>query len=338
MGKYDSYLNNVQKHYVSNSPHNEKGAIKGGIAGDQTGHEWELVSWYNMPWNVVLRYTKDKNVGLKLAELGCAAALNNQIGYDQPDRYSYWTELQKVNYDPSKITKPCNVDCSDGVLANVKAVGYYLGLKNLQNVNIYGYTGNMSTELQQAGFTALTDSKFTASPDYLLPGDILLKVGKHTCTNITYGSKVRPEQPQTKQEDSEVKILGTAIAKTAMKVRDKDNVKGKVLGYVSQNQAAEVVEILNNGWYKIKWDNGYGYTSNINNAYYTFMRHETIRDDKYKVKINTKLYIRKGPSKDYPFIGTLDKGDIKTIIQTQKGWGLLESGSGWISLTYTTKV
>ena len=42
-----------------------------------------------------------------------------------------------------------------------------------------------------AGFTVLTDSKYLISPDYLLPGDILLYDGEHTSTNVTIGRAAR---------------------------------------------------------------------------------------------------------------------------------------------------
>ena len=36
---------------------NEKGTVTGGQNGDQTGREIQIRSYYNYPWNVVLRYT-----------------------------------------------------------------------------------------------------------------------------------------------------------------------------------------------------------------------------------------------------------------------------------------
>ncbi|MDO4650198.1 MAG: phage tail tip lysozyme, partial [Eubacteriales bacterium] len=117
MANYDKYIKSTGTHYISNSGSDENGSYKGGTAGDQTGREWELRSWYNRPWNCVLRFESDTRVGSKLAELGCAAALNNKIGYDQYQRDTYWKQLQAVGYDPSKITVACESDCSAGVIA-----------------------------------------------------------------------------------------------------------------------------------------------------------------------------------------------------------------------------
>ena len=173
---------------ISNCGHDERGKYTGGAAGDQTGTEWEIRSWYNRPWNCVLRHP-DRKVGNMLAELGRAAAKNNLVGYDQGQRGTYWQHLKASNYDPAQITVQCEADCSSGVAANVKAAGYRLGIKALQNVSADCYTGNLRAALKAAGFEVLTASKYLTSDAYLLPGDILLYEGHHTATNLDTGSK-----------------------------------------------------------------------------------------------------------------------------------------------------
>ena len=155
----------VAVHYISNSGGDENGKISGGKAGDQTGKEWCLRAWYNRPWSCILRHP-DANVRAKIAELGEAAAKNDKIGYDQSQRDTYWTQLVKVGYDPSKITVACEADCSAGVIANVKATGYLLGISSLKTIGAT-YTGNMRSAFKAAGFTVLTASKYLTSPDYL---------------------------------------------------------------------------------------------------------------------------------------------------------------------------
>lgn len=188
---YDKYILSKSPHYISNSGKDESSAYHGGKAGDQSGHEWELKKWYNRPWSVVLRWS-DISVGLLIARLSCAAALNDRIGYDQWQRNTYWTELQKVGYDPAKITTACEEDCTAGVSANVKAAGYLLGIKALQKLPLCS-SRNMRQEFVAAGFTALTNSKYLSGPDYLLPGDILLYENHHAAANVSYGVKVWPE-------------------------------------------------------------------------------------------------------------------------------------------------
>lgn len=172
---------------VSNSGSDERGAYHGGQAGDQTGNEWNIRSWYNRPWSCVLRYP-DAKVRELLAELAIKAANNNNIGYDQWQRDTYDAALRKAGNDPSKITTKCESDCSAGVIANTKAVGRILNIPALKNVNAT-YTGNMRAGFRAAGFQVLTDSKYLTGYDYLVPGDILLYDVAHTATNLGIGSK-----------------------------------------------------------------------------------------------------------------------------------------------------
>ena len=170
---------------ISNSGSDEYGNYHGGRAGDNTGREWYIREWYNRPWNCVLRHP-DPEVRACLADLAIKAAKNDKIGYDQYQRQTYWNELQKAGYDPSKITTACEADCSAGVIANVKAAGHILGRKELQNITCT-YTGNMRASLKAAGFQCLTASKYLSGSSYLVAGDILLNDAHHTATAVTNG-------------------------------------------------------------------------------------------------------------------------------------------------------
>lgn len=172
---------------ISNSGSDENGNYKNGKAGDQTGKEWRIRDWYNYPWNCVLRHPLAE-VRACLATLAVKAAENNNIGYDQNQRDSYGQELANAGYDPSKITKPVESDCSKGVIDNTKATGHILGIPELQHLSAT-YTGNMRAAYKAAGFYVLTESKYLKNSDYLLAGDILLNDAHHTCTVITNGAK-----------------------------------------------------------------------------------------------------------------------------------------------------
>ena len=179
---------------ISNVSGDERGKLAGGKAGDQTGNEWRIRSWYNRPWLCVLRHP-NAEVRKYLAKLARAGALNDMIGYDQgtvgnsEDRYSFWYQLKAVGFDPAKIETPCETDCSAAEAAMVKAVGYILGIAALKNISIYLYTGNMRAAFKAAGFQVLTDSKYLTSDAYLLEGDVLLNDSHHVATNLDNGSK-----------------------------------------------------------------------------------------------------------------------------------------------------
>lgn len=172
---------------ISNSGHDENGRYSGGKAGDQTGKEWAIINWYNRPWKCVIRHP-DAKVREEIASLSEKAAKNDNIGYDQGQRASYWDELVKAKYNPAAIKTKCEADCSSGVMANVKAAGYLLKNAKLKEVSITS-THYMREMLRKAGFEILTESKYLTSDRYLLRGDILLNDGHHTATNLTDGQE-----------------------------------------------------------------------------------------------------------------------------------------------------
>ena len=110
---------------IANSGHDEKGKYIGGSAGDQTGTEWQIRSWYKYTygWGCVLRFP-DMKVGEKIAELAKQAAENDNIGYDQGNRTSFWTQLAKVGYKPRDIKTP-NSSTTIAKIKSVYASGKY---------------------------------------------------------------------------------------------------------------------------------------------------------------------------------------------------------------------
>lgn len=219
---------------ISNSGFDENHKSKGGKAGDQTGQEWRIINWYNRPWTCVLRYP-DQKVRELIAEYAIQAANNNKIGYDQGDRATYWKALQKANYIPKNVTIACEADCSAGVIANTRAVGYTLNIPALKNVQA-SYTGNMRAGFKAAGFKVLTDSKYLKSSVYLVPGDILLYDDHHTATNLCIGAKVNYKS--YKEEEKTQSETGKNETTTATK---------------------EIQTMLNKvGQYNLKVDNKYG--------------------------------------------------------------------------------
>lgn len=178
---------------ISNCGRDENGRYRGGKAGDQTGKEYCIMSWYNRPWKCVLRYP-DEEVGGTLAKIAKAAAKNEKIGYDQSQRTTYHTQLKAAGWKPEKIKTMCEADCSSSTAANVIAAGHQMEIKKLQNVNPNCTTSNLRAALKAAGFEVLTHSKYLAGDDYLQPGDVLLNDGHHVAINLTPGLKAGPSK------------------------------------------------------------------------------------------------------------------------------------------------
>lgn len=266
---FDKYIYSTGIHYISNSGSDENKKYTGGEAGDQTGHEWELKAWYNRPWTVVLRYP-NQGVALKIAELSIAAALNNKIGYDQYQRTTYWTQLQKANYNPSAITVACEEDCTAGVSANVRAAGYLCGIKALQQVPICS-SRNMRQEFVNAGFKALTASKYLTSTKYLLPGDILLCENHHAAANVTLGSAVKSEWhpdssiiiPEEPEKEVEIKKPYIEVINGNAHIRKGPNTSYGSLGVAKIGDKLPYFGYkYTNGWALVEYNEQTGWISN----------------------------------------------------------------------------
>lgn len=178
---------------ISNSGHDERGLYRSGKAGDQTGSEWRIRSWYKYSrgWNCVIRFN-DPKIARMFATLEIRAAENNNVGYDMTDRLTYWEALQDVGYDPSEIKVACEEDCSAGILANAKAALILTGHKTAADkIPVKGgYTGNMVPVFKSTGLvTILTGSAYLTGYASLRPGDILLNTSHHTCAYVggTFG-------------------------------------------------------------------------------------------------------------------------------------------------------
>ncbi|WP_347288533.1 phage tail tip lysozyme [uncultured Alistipes sp.] len=245
---------------ISNCGSNENGKTTGGKAGDQTGKEYRVISWYSRPWKCVLRFP-DPKVGEEIARISEAAAKNDNVGYCQTHRRTYHDALKAANWNPAAIKKPVETDCSASTLANIIAAGHKCGIAALKQINPDGYTGNMRAALKKAGFTVLTDSKYLTSSDYLLPGDILLNDNAHAAVNLTAGPKAKaaavttPAASATGNNEKAIwnfligkgmnayaaaGIMGNLYAESAFNPRNLQNSYEKKIGLTDEEYTAAV--------------------------------------------------------------------------------------------------
>lgn len=156
----------------------ERGKANSGQAGDQTGREVCTRNWYNRGWTVLLR-AKDPAVAERMAKACEAGCANNHIGYDQYQRNTLRTRAREAGWDLSKISVDCETDCSAFMTVCAEAAGIDMdGTYTSGNAPV---TQNMRQKFTATGaFTALTDSKYLASDQYLKRGDILVYEKGHT--------------------------------------------------------------------------------------------------------------------------------------------------------------
>ena len=353
MADYKKYIMSTTTHYISNSGSDENGNTHGGKAGDQTGKEWQLRAWYKRPWTCVLRWP-DINVGTLLAQLGIDAALNNKIGYDQHQRDSFWKEVQKVGYLPAKVKTACEEDCTAGDNALVHCAAYLLDIPALKSIPETGIrSGNMRAVYKKAGFQVLTADKYLSSPNYLLPGDILLYDNHHSAMNVTKGKSVSYTYRDVINNLSAYKggqsapAAGGTTSGTVLKKGD----KGAAVKELQQNLIKLGYDC---GPYKADGDFG----ADTETALKKFQQdHNLAADGEYgpktsaamkqalagtsakKVKITGNLVnVRSAPGTDSRILGTVSSGKVldyqgeyKTVNGTPWYLVIFNGENGWVS-------
>lgn len=167
----------------------EGGKVSGGQAGDQTGNEVCIRAWYSKPWAVLLR-AKDPSIAEKMAQACEAGCMNGNIGYDQGQRNTLHTAAKVVGYDLSKVTVPCETDCS----AFMTICAIAAGVKELEYTGNAPTTRTMVAAFAKTGrFLSYTDSQHLTTPDYMKRGDILVKPGAHTVMVLDNGAKANED-------------------------------------------------------------------------------------------------------------------------------------------------
>ena len=160
----------------------ENGHAKGGRAGDQTGKEVSTQNWYkhSKGWRVFR--AKNPGIAEKIAQDMQYACANKCIGYDQNQRGTLYTVSKPLGFNCSKVTTPCETDCS----ALVRVCCAYAGV-DLPN---FRTTDEASVLLKSGAFVEMKGEKYQESSAYLRRGDILVtKTQGHTVVVLTNGSK-----------------------------------------------------------------------------------------------------------------------------------------------------
>ena len=295
---------------ISNNGKDERGQYHGGKAGDQTGQEWCTRDWYDRPWIAVLRHP-DPEVREMIASYSEKAAANDNIGYDQYERTTFWTELSKVGYDPAAITTPCESDCSAGVAAIVKAVGFLKGIEKLQNIPETMYTGIEKKCLKNAGFECYTDPKYLKSDSELVRGDILL-YHKKTKNGETGHTAIYLSNP------TEIQNGGKSIDELAQEV-----IAGK---WGNGDERKSRLESA-----------GYNYQEVQNKVNEILKSQKPAKNPEYKVFARSGLNVRPEPNTNNPPLRVLSNGSNVRVVGISNGWAQLEGG-GYVSANYIQKV
>ncbi len=168
---------------IGHASADERYKASGGVAGDQTGGEVCIRTWYSSPWDTVLR-PRSAELAEASAEACEAACASPHIGYDQLQRNTLYEQAKLVGFDIGAVSADCECDCSSLMHVCAIAGGAKLGFK----WNCF-WTGNMVEGFMASGdYEKLTEDKYLTSDAYLKRGDILVRTSGHTAMALEDGA------------------------------------------------------------------------------------------------------------------------------------------------------
>ena len=314
----------------------ERGRIHGGKAGNQTGKELSIQNWYHHSkgWRV-LRCT-DSAKAEKIAAAMEAACRNRNIGYDQYERLTLYNLAKAVGFDPAKVTKPCETDCS----ALVRVCLAYAGIMT----DNFLTTDEAQKVLATGYFMELKDGRYTDQSAHLRRGDILVTRAKgHTAVVLSNGGKA---------DASEVELqLGDRLLKKGMSGSDVRELQQNLLklGYALPKYGAdggygtETVEAVKSFQKKSGLEADGVYGSNTHKSLLAAL--EALKEPKpvltTVVILSTEdgsVNVRAGNGTQYAILRSTKAGDTFNYVATAaNGWNAVEIDGqvGWVSGRYS---
>ena len=138
---------------------------------------------------------------------------------------------------------------------------------------------------------------------------------------------------------TETEYTSTGTTTTSLNVRKSPSASATKLGTLGKNAKVDIVAKVSNGWYKIKYNGGYGY---ISGSYVkTSTTQEETTETAYTATGTTKnsLNVRKGAGTSYDKLGSLKKGaKVDIVAKTSNGWYKIKYNKdfGYVSGSYVT--
>ena len=164
----------------------ERGNANWGKAGDQSCKEVATEPYYKHRLGWYMLRPKDKEVARKIGLAMIEACLNNNIGYDQSNRYGVISCLQKYGR-LAKINEATEADCSSLVRACCIQAGIQVGDFN---------TSSEVAVLERTG--AFNKAVVVANDTKLCAGDVLVTRAKGHTVIVTEGYPREDGKPTTK--------------------------------------------------------------------------------------------------------------------------------------------
>lgn len=185
---------------ASITENNDDGWNRKAKAGDQTGREVFIRSWYPYDWDGII-HCLDASVSKRAVDIAIKLANSNLVGYDQSERNTLYQALKNNNWDVDKYIKSgkrTETDCSAFVYACYCCV--VPALRSDSNAPTVPQLKSRFTKIDS--FKWYTAKRFRTKDTDLRAGDILVNTDAHTVmaidTGSTYGGTetvVKPSAP-----------------------------------------------------------------------------------------------------------------------------------------------
>lgn len=206
---------------------------------------------------------------------------------------------------------------------------------DIDGYEIYKYDNATSSykleeTISDSSINKFTDSNLNTSTSYKY------KIRSYKTIGDTNFYSKYSQELEAKTSDVSLSVIKTGYTTSDLNVRTGPYADYSLIGKLEINSPVEIVDVDNNtGWYKIKFEDSYGYVSN------KFVELNTLNSIKEKFGTTTeRLNVRTGPSTDYPAIGKVDP-EVKIEIigeDSKTGWYKIkfENDYGYVYNKYVT--
>ena len=168
---------------VGSARSDERGKATGGRAGDQkNGKEVSTQEWYRHKLGWRTFRCKDPEKAKKMAGAMRMLCDTDLLGYDQWQRDALYDALKAVGWEPEKLNRAVETDCSALVRVCAACAGIFLPDFT---------TGGQAKALLASGeFAELKGAKYNEQSAFLGAGDVQVTCSKgHTVMVLTDGAK-----------------------------------------------------------------------------------------------------------------------------------------------------
>ena len=223
---------------------------------------------------------------------------------------------------PKSVTKICGevfADCTSLIEVSIP-----YGVKEIED-GAFKFCDNLQKVVIPSSVENMDENVFEDSYE-----DITIYLKKYSYAQI-YADENRLDYKYINEESlnnnesienkEELEVIDTGKATTVLNIRSGPSVNRSKMKYLEKGEKVEIVEKYANGWYKIKYNDSYGY---VLGAYISL---DNVEVEAKSTGITTdNLNIRSGASINNKKIGCLQKGEMVEIVT--------ELSNGWYKIKY----